>query len=69
MCGDILASQLGRRFNLADPKELVEYVAAGGPAKCAAVVNNAVRYAAELILDKADETNGRHKGNVDQSGD
>lgn len=53
MCGEILAAQLGRKFNLADQKEMAAYIAAGGPEKCLAVVNNAVRFAAKLIMDKA----------------
>lgn len=52
MCGDILETQLGRRFNLADPAEAEEYLAAGGSECCAAVVSNAVRITAEEILKK-----------------
>jgi hypothetical protein len=52
MCGGVLESQLGSRFNLADPAESAEYVAAGGPQSCAAVIKNAVRIATGEIMDK-----------------
>jgi len=49
MCGDILESRLGRRFNLADPSGLDEYRKAGGGNVCSAVVSSAVLIAAEVI--------------------
>ncbi len=52
MCGGVLESQLGQSFNLADPSESAQYVAAGGPQICGAVIKKAVRIAAEGILDK-----------------
>jgi len=59
MCGDILESQLGKRFSVAEPAEFdeyaavfQEYVAAGGLEKCGALARKAVRIAAEVILDK-----------------
>jgi C_GCAxxG_C_C family probable redox protein len=51
MCGDILEAELGTGFNLADPAGFAEYLAAGGPEKCTAVVRKAVRIAAEVIMD------------------
>jgi C_GCAxxG_C_C family probable redox protein len=48
-CEDVLGAKLGRRFNLADPSESLEYVAAGGPDACAEVIAGAVQTAAELI--------------------
>lgn len=60
MCGDILESQLGKRFSFfAEPAEFdqyvaafQEYIAAGGLEKCGALARKAVRIAAEVILDK-----------------
>jgi hypothetical protein len=52
MCGDILESELGKRYDLAEPAQVAEWQAAGGPDKCTAVVRKAVRIAAELIQGK-----------------
>jgi len=49
MCGDILESQFGRRYNLADPAEAAEWEKAGAQEKCSAVVTKAVQIAAEII--------------------
>jgi len=51
-CADILEAKFGRRFNLADRNESAEYLAAGGPQKCSDLVANAVRLAAEVIMDQ-----------------
>lgn len=51
-CEVILESRLGRGFNLADPGQSLEYVAAGGPQVCAEVIAGAVQTAAELIARK-----------------
>ncbi len=48
-CEDVIEAKLGRRFNLADPAQSLEYVAAGGPEACAEVIAGAVQTAAELI--------------------
>jgi C_GCAxxG_C_C family probable redox protein len=53
MCGDIVESQCGRRFNLADQAEFTEWAMAGGPGKCFAVVGKGVRIAAEIIIGQA----------------
>ena len=52
MCGDIVESQCGRRFNLADPAEAEEWQKAGAVEKCSAVVGKEVRIAAEIMLEK-----------------
>jgi len=52
MCGSILESQFGKRFNLADPAEAEEWQKAGAVEKCSVVVGKGVRIAAEIILDK-----------------
>lgn len=51
-CEHILEAKLGRKFNLADPAQSLEYVAAGGPEACAEVVAGAVQTAAKLIARK-----------------
>jgi C_GCAxxG_C_C family probable redox protein len=53
LCGSILESKLGRRFNLADRAESLEYVSAGGPQVCADIVAKSVQIAAEIIARKA----------------
>ena len=51
MCGDILESQFGRRYNLADPADAEEWQKANAQGKCSAVVAAAVRIAAEIIIE------------------
>ena len=51
MCGDILESQFGRRYNLADPVDAEEWQKDNAQGKCAAVVGAAVRIAAEIIIE------------------
>lgn len=51
-CADILEAAFGRRFNLADRNESAEYLAAGGTQKCSDLVADAVRVAAEVIMDQ-----------------
>jgi len=51
MCGDILESIFGRRYNLADPAEAEEWQKADAEGKCSAVVAVAVRIAAEIIIE------------------
>jgi len=51
MCGAILESKLGKRYNLANPIEAALYFSSGGPQKCAEVVASAVSIAAGIILD------------------
>ncbi len=52
-CANLLEAKLGRRFNLADRGESLEYVAAGGPQVCGDIIASAVQMAAEIILKKA----------------
>ena len=49
MCGDIQESEFGRRYDLTDPEQIVEWQAAGPLGKCAVVVGKAVRIVAEII--------------------
>lgn len=52
MCADILEKELGKRFNLADRAEAMEYQTRGGAEKCTGVIQQAVHIAAELILSR-----------------
>lgn len=52
MCGDIMESEFGKRYDLSDPDQLAEFTAAGAQEKCTAVVRKAVRIAAEVIHGK-----------------
>jgi C_GCAxxG_C_C family probable redox protein len=52
MCGDIVEKQFGRRFNLADPAESLEWLGEGAVEKCGAVITTAVGIAAEIIQRK-----------------
>jgi C_GCAxxG_C_C family probable redox protein len=48
-CADLLEAKLGMRVNLADRRGSLEYVAAGGPEACVAIVTSAVEIAAQII--------------------
>jgi hypothetical protein len=52
MCGDIVEKQFGRRFNLADPAESMEWLGEGAIEKCGAVITTAVGIAGEIIQRK-----------------
>ena len=51
-CSRLLEIKLGRRFNLADRGEAMEYLAAGGREVCRGVITNAVQIAAQVIAEK-----------------
>ncbi len=51
-CAGLLEAKLGRRFNLADRGDSLEYAAAGGPQACGEIVASAVQIAAGLITKK-----------------
>lgn len=55
LCRDIHISQLGRSYNIHDPKEYKEFQKAGGYEKCSKVVGKAARLAAEVILEMKTE--------------
>ena len=55
-CDEILEAKLGRKYNLADPAEALEYASSGGPEACGRVVASAVLIAAEVIRKKATPT-------------
>ncbi len=51
-CAELLELKLGRRFDLADRSESLEYLSAGGQQKCGELIASAVEIAAELIEKK-----------------
>ncbi len=51
-CETILQAKLGRKFNLADRAEAMDYAMSGGPQACAEVVACAVQIAADQIRKK-----------------
>lgn len=51
-CNGLLEAKLGRKFNLADRDEAMEYAAAGGAEACADIVTSAVQIAAEILSKK-----------------
>ena len=54
MCADIVESEFGRRFDLADPVEAMQWMNCGALEKCGDVIGKGVRIAAEIILDTQD---------------
>jgi len=50
MCGDIVESIFGKRYNLANPVEAEEWQKAGAEEKCSGVITSAVRIAAKIII-------------------
>ncbi len=56
-CAAVLEAKLGRKFDLADRLEAMQYAAAGGPRACGEVIASAVQIAAEII-DKRTSQSG-----------
>jgi C_GCAxxG_C_C family probable redox protein len=56
MCGDIVERQFGRRFNLADPAESMEWLSEGAVEKCGEVITTAVEIATEIIQRKKEKS-------------
>ncbi|MGD9031645.1 MAG: C-GCAxxG-C-C family protein [Desulfobacteraceae bacterium] len=56
VCGDIVKSEFGERFDLVEPTETKRWLKAGALEKCAAVLGKGVRIAAEIILESAQPT-------------
>lgn len=54
MCGDIVEAEFGKRFNLADPMEAMQWMNCGALKKCGGVIRKGVRFAAEIILETQD---------------
>lgn len=50
MCADIVEAQFGKRFDLADPVEAMQWLNCGAVEKCGAVIGKGVCIAAEIIL-------------------
>lgn len=56
-CGPILEARLGRKFDLADISQSLQYVEAGGPQVCGEIIAGAVQIAAQLIAKKVEPKN------------
>ena len=52
MCGDLVESKFGRRFNLADPEESKEWAKCGAMEKCGEIILTGVRIASEIIKSR-----------------
>jgi C_GCAxxG_C_C family probable redox protein len=50
MCDDIIEAEFGKRYDLADPVQAMEWMSDGAIEKCGAVIRKGVRIAAEIIL-------------------
>jgi C_GCAxxG_C_C family probable redox protein len=50
MCGDIVESEFGKRYDLADPVQALEWMNDGALEKCGGVIQKGIRIAAEIIL-------------------
>lgn len=51
MCGDIIEAEFGKRFDLADPVEAMQWMNCGALEKCGGVISKGVRIAADIILE------------------
>jgi C_GCAxxG_C_C family probable redox protein len=56
VCGDVVESEFGERFDVVEPAETKRWLEAGAIEKCAAVVGKGVRIAAEIILESMQPT-------------
>ena len=54
MCANIVESQFGRRYDLADPVEAMQWMNCGALEKCGEVIGKGVRIAAQIILESQD---------------
>ena len=59
MCFDIQKAKFGRCFHLTNQKELEEFQEADATNKCSSVVRKAVRFAAEIILEREEKSKNR----------
>jgi C_GCAxxG_C_C family probable redox protein len=50
MCGDIIEKEFGKRYDLANPVESMEWMGLGAIEKCSAVIGKSVAIAARIIL-------------------
>jgi C_GCAxxG_C_C family probable redox protein len=51
MCSKIVETEFGRKFNLADPMEAMEWMNCGALEKCSEVIQKGVRFASQIILE------------------
>jgi C_GCAxxG_C_C family probable redox protein len=52
MCSSIIEKDFGRKYNLMDPAQVEEWLAAGAVEKCTDVVRKAVGIASEILMNK-----------------
>lgn len=52
MCGDVIESEFGRTFDLADPIEAMQWMECGALEKCGRVIKKGVHLVAEIILEE-----------------
>jgi C_GCAxxG_C_C family probable redox protein len=57
-CADILETAMGKQYDLTDRRQGMDYHRSGGLEICTAVVQKAVRIAAEIIQEKAQRGDG-----------
>lgn len=50
-CDEIVAEKFGRRFDLADPKDAMQWVSCGAHEKCGEVISKGVFMAARTIIE------------------
>ena len=51
MCGDIVEAEFGKRYDLADPVEAMEWMNCGALERCGGVIGKGVRITAEIISE------------------
>ena len=56
VCGDVVESEFGERFDVIEPAETKRWLKAGALEKCAVVLRKGVRIAAEIILERIQPT-------------
>lgn len=51
MCGEIVETEFGRSFDLADPVDAMQWFECGALEKCGRVIKKGVRLVAEIVLE------------------
>ena len=59
VCGDVVESEFGERFDVIEPAETKRWLKACALEKCAVVLRKGVRIAAEIILERTQPTRGQ----------
>jgi C_GCAxxG_C_C family probable redox protein len=58
-CGDIVADQFGKRYDLADPVQAMEWLNCGALERCGQVISIAVCIAAEILQEIEEQVGDR----------